>query len=219
MDTRSNFHQSLDELQADLLNMGKKVEDLIHNAVQSLVKMDKHLAEEIVASDDLVDDMLLSIEESCLRLIALQQPMATDLRIISTALKISTDLERIADHAVDIAKVTIRLSGQELIKPLVDIPLMAEKAREMLVQSIAAYTERDVDLAASLAQKDDEVDHLYGKIFQEVRGMMGADIEDNRQLIHLLLVAQYLERVADHTTNIGESVIYMVVGKRKDLNV
>lgn len=219
MDTRTNFHQSLDELQQDLLTMGKKVEELIHQSVHSLVNMDKNLAETIVTSDDLIDDMLLSIEESCLRLIALQQPMATDLRIISTALKISTDLERIADHAVDIAKVTIRLSGQKLIKPLIDIPRMAEMSREMLVQSLAAYTERDVDLAASLAQKDDEVDHLYGKIFQEVRSMMGADIEDNRQLIHLLLVAQYLERVADHTTNIGESVIYMVIGKRKDLNV
>jgi phosphate transport system protein len=219
MDTRTNFHQSLDELQQDLLMMGKKVEELIHQSVHSLVNMDKELAETIVTSDDLIDDMLLSIEESCLRLIALQQPMATDLRIISTALKISTDLERIADHAVDIAKVTIRLSGQKLIKPLIDIPRMAEMSREMLVQSLAAYTERDVDLAASLAQKDDEVDHLYGKIFQEVRSMMGTDIEDNRQLIHLLLVAQYLERVADHTTNIGESVIYMVIGKRKDLNV
>jgi phosphate transport system protein len=144
--------------------------------------------------------------------------MATDLRIISTALKISTDLERIADHAVDIAKVTTRLAGQQLIKPIIDIPIMAEKSREMLLQAIAAYTGRDVDLAASLAQKDDEVDHLYGKIFQEVRGMMGDNQENNRQLIHLLLVAQYLERVADHTTNIGESVIYMVMGKRKDLN-
>jgi phosphate transport system protein len=218
MDTRSNFHQSLEELQADLVSMGNKVENLIHNAVQSLVKLDKVQAEEIIASDDLIDDMLLSIEESCLRLIALQQPMATDLRIISTALKISTDLERIADHAVDIAKVTTRLAGQQLIKPIIDIPIMAEKSREMLLQAIAAYTGRDVDLAASLAQKDDEVDHLYGKIFQEVRGMMGDNQENNRQLIHLLLVAQYLERVADHTTNIGESVIYMVMGKRKDLN-
>lgn len=218
MDTRSNFHQSLDDLQQDLLDMAKQVEQSIDSAVQSLVKLDKPMAEQIIAGDDHINNMLLAIEESCLRLIALQQPMATDLRIISTALKISTDLERIADHAVDVAKVTTRLSGQELIKPLIDIPQMADKAREMLVQSIEAYTRRDVDMAASLAQKDDEVDHLYGKIFQEVRSMMSDNLENNRQLIHLLLVAQYLERVADHATNIGESVIYMVIGKRKDLN-
>ena len=219
MDIRSNFHQSLENLQTDLLKMGKKVEELITTSVQSLVDMDSKLAKEIIESDDLIDEMLLSIEENCLRLIALQQPIATDLRIISTALKISTDLERIADHAVDIAKVTVRLNGQKFVKPLIDIPIMAEKAREMLVQAMVAYTERDVDLAASLANKDDEVDALYGKIFQEVRSFMAEDVENNRQLIHLLLVAQYLERVADHTTNIGESVIFMVIGKRKDLNV
>ena len=219
MDIRSNFHQSLENLQTDLLKMGKKVEELITTSVQSLVDMDSKLAKDIIESDDLIDEMLLSIEENCLRLIALQQPIATDLRIISTALKISTDLERIADHAVDIAKVTVRLNGQKFVKPLIDIPIMAEKAREMLVQAMVAYTERDVDLAASLANKDDEVDALYGKIFQEVRSFMAEDVENNRQLIHLLLVAQYLERVADHTTNIGESVIFMVIGKRKDLNV
>jgi phosphate transport system protein len=162
---------------------------------------------------------MTQIDELALRLIALQQPMASDLRIIGTAIKIATDLERIADHGVDIAKVTIRLSGEELVKPLVDIPLMAEIAKEMLRESLVSYTERNVHRAAALAEKDDKVDKLYSGVMQDVLGLMGSDFNRNRQLIHLILVAHYLERVADHATNIGESVIYMVTGKRKDLNV
>ncbi|MFC0216203.1 phosphate signaling complex protein PhoU [Paenibacillus chartarius] len=219
MDTRSGFHHSLDALQKQLLDMGQSVEQLIHNAVDSLSRLDLNLAKEVIDSDDAIDEAMRHIDELCLRLIALQQPMASDLRIIGTALKIATDLERIADHAVDIAKITIRLNGQELVKPLQDIPQMAEIVKEMLRESLLSYTERNVHRAASLADKDDRVDKLYSGIMSDIVALMGTDITKNKQLTHLMLVANHLERVGDHTTNIGEGVIYMVTGKRKDLNV
>jgi phosphate transport system protein len=219
METRSGFHHSLDELQKELLDMGRKVEQLIHDAVDSLGRSDEKLAKDVVDSDDAVDDAMSRIDEVCLRLIALQQPMASDLRIIGTALKIATDLERIADHAVDIAKITIRLNGEELVKPLEIIPQMAELAKEMLRESLLSYTERNVHRAAALADKDDRLDKMYSSIMSEIIGLMSTDVSKNRQLTHLMLVAHHLERVGDHTTNIGEGVIYMVTGKRKDLNV
>lgn len=219
MDTRSNFHQSIEELQADVLKMGTLVEEAIYHAVKSLAKMDVKLAEAVVAQDDKIDEMTISIEEKCLKLIALQQPMAGDLRVIGMALKIATDLERIADHAVDIAKTTIRLSGETLVKPLIDIPRMADMAKDMLRESLTAYVERSIPRAEALAEKDDEVDKLYSFIFEEITGMMGNDRSTNRQVTHLLMVARYLERVADRATNIGEWVIYMINGKRKDLNI
>jgi len=219
MDTRSSYHQSLDELQLELLAMGRLVEEQIRQSVESLKLVDDKLAREIIETDDTIDSMLMKIEERSLKLIALQQPLASDLRIIGMAMKIAVDLERIADHAVDIAKVALRMAGDSLIKPLVDIPYMAELAIDMLRESIRSYTEHDIQRAAALAEKDDQVDSLYSKILSELTGMMGSDLRVNRQLTHLMLVSHYIERVADHTTNIGEGVIYMVTGKRKDLNV
>ncbi|MEW9698394.1 phosphate signaling complex protein PhoU [Paenibacillus sp. SI8] len=219
MDARPGFHQSLALLQQELLEMGNSAQKLIRSAVESLAKLDDKAATQVIKSDDIIDDYLTRIDELSLRLIALQQPMASDLRIIGTALKIAIDLERIADHAVDIAKITIRFAGEELVKPLEIIPQMAEIAIEMLQESLVSYTERDVHRAAALAEKDDRVDKLYSTVMQELMSLMSADYNRNRQLTHLLLVAHYLERVADHATNIGEGVIYMVTGKRKDLNV
>lgn len=218
MDTRKGFHQSLHELQQDLLKMGTLVEEAIKQSVISLAHMDEPLAEKIVQQDDQIDEMMLQIENGCLRLLALQQPMAGDLRVIGTALKIVTDLERIADHATDIAKTTLRLSGETLVKPLIDIPRMADMATGMVREALTAYVERNVARARTLAEKDDEVDALYTQIFAEIVGMMGNDRTTNRQLTHLLMVARYLERVGDHSTNLGEWVIYMVTGNREDLN-
>jgi phosphate transport system protein len=219
MDTRSNFHQSLDDLQNELLKMGSLVEAHIHQAVEALASMDEVKAKQIISDDDQIDEMMLRIEEQCLRLIALQQPMASDLRLIGMALKISTDLERIADHAVDIAKIAVRLAGEELVKPLEIIPQMAVLVKDMLREALLSYTERNVHRAASLAEKDDEVDKQYSNVMNEIIGLMTSDFARNRQLTQLMLAAHFLERVGDHTTNIGEGVIYMVTGKRKDLNV
>ncbi|BCJ87854.1 phosphate signaling complex protein PhoU [Effusibacillus dendaii] len=219
METRSNFHHSLEELKAALLKMGTLVEEAIYQAVKSLAKSDLKLARQTIEQDDQIDEMMINIEAMCMRLIALQQPMASDLRIIGMAMKIVTDLERIADHAVDIAKTTIRLSGEPLVKPLIDIPKMADLAKEMLREALTSYVERNEARAEALAAKDDEVDKLYTAIFEEIVGMMGENRSANRQLTHLLMVAQYLERVADHATNIGEWVIFMISGKRQDLNI
>lgn len=219
MDTRSSFHQSVDNLQSNILLMGRMVEKQIAQAVDALASLDEKKARETINLDDEVDEMMTQIEEECLRLIALQQPMASDLRIIGMAFKISSDLERMADHAVDIAKIAVRLSGEKLFKPLVDIPRMAEMTIDMVRECLLAYTERDVHRASALAEKDDAVDKLYSTLMTEITGIMGADTSLNRQLQQLLFVAHFLERVADHTTNIGEGVIYMVTGKRKDLNV
>lgn len=219
MDNRNNFHQTINKLQQDLLHLANLAENSIQQAVDALANKDEAAAKKIIEADDVIDQLTLDIEEDGLRLIALQQPMAGDLRIISMAIKMATDLERIADHAVDIAKICIRLSGQELIKPLQDIPRMAEMTIEMLRESLLAYTEKDVHRAASLAEKDDQIDKLYSDVVNELLLMMGDDISKNRQLTQLILAALFLERVADHTTNIGEGVIYMVTGKRKDLNV
>ncbi|OXM84319.1 phosphate signaling complex protein PhoU [Paenibacillus rigui] len=219
MDTRFNFHQMVDELQESLLKMGNLVEESISQAVESLATSDELLARKTVDQDDTIDEMMLEIEERCMRLIALQQPMASDLRIIGTALKIATDLERISDHAVDIAKITLRLAGEELIKPLQDIPRMAILVRDMLHESLLSYTERNIHRAAALAERDDEVDKLYSTLMNEILGLMNNEFARNRQLSQLMFVAHYLERVGDHCTNIGEGVIYMVTGKRKDLNI
>lgn len=215
---RSTFLADLQELENAMLKMGSLVEEAIARAIDSLVRQDNELARSVIQGDDRIDALQLEIEDRCLRLIALQQPLARDLRFIGTALKIVTDLERIADHAADIAQVALRLSGEPYIKPLIDIPRMAELARGMLRDSLTAYVQEDVDLAYSLADRDSQVDSLYNQVFRELLVFMMEDPRTIPQATRLLMVAQYLERVADHVTNLGECLIYMVTGERKDLN-
>lgn len=216
--SRQTFHEQLEELEKSLLRMGTLVEEAIHKAVKSLAEKNSELAKEVIRDDDRIDTMELEIEKQCLALLALQQPMAIDLRIIGTALKLITDLERMADHAADIAKITIRLEGQPLIKPLVDIPRMAEIAQSMVHEALAAYVNRDEKRAYAMVAHDDEVDHLYAQIFRELLTYMMEDPRTIQQAMHLVFVAMYLERVADHATNLAEWVIYMVTGERKELN-
>lgn len=216
--TRNSYVAALEELHNDVLMMGNLVENAISSAVKSLEERDLELAEKVLKEDDLVDNFQLEIENKCLMMLALQQPMAGDLRTIATALKLVTDLERIADHAVDIAEITLKLRDEPLVKPLVDIPKMAHLAREMLRDSITAYTDRDLDLAQSLSQKEKEVDALNERVYQDLLQLMSKHPESISQGINLLLVALYLERVADHVTNLGEWTIYLASGQRKDLN-
>ncbi|MFD2170119.1 phosphate signaling complex protein PhoU [Tumebacillus lipolyticus] len=218
MDNRKGFHQSLDELQRDLLKMGVMVEEAIFLAVKSLANLDVSIAQDVIAGDDKINDMMVEIESSCLRLLALQQPMASDLRVIGTAMKIVTDLERIGDHAVDIAKTTKRLQGSKLLKPLVDTPRMAEMTKEMLRDALNSYVKKDLEIAQSLAVKDDEVDSLYKQIFLELQELMESSPANVQQATLLLMVCRNLERIADHATNIGEWVIYMISGERQELN-
>jgi phosphate transport system protein len=215
---RVSFHSELKALQVELMKMGVAVEEAIHYAVKSLAEKDSVLAQRVIEGDDAIDALEHQIEDACLRLLALQQPMAGDLRIIGTALKIVTDLERMADHAVDIAKVTLRIEGQPLIKPLVDIPRMADIAKAMTREALNAYVNRDKDAALAMIHMDDGLDHLYGAIFTELLMMMSQDPSIIAQATYLLHVALHLERIGDHCTNLGEWVIYMVTGVREELN-
>lgn len=215
---RERFHTELRGLEREILRMGALVEEQMARAVQSLMDGDLDLAQRVIEDDDRVDALEMDIERSCLTLLALQQPMAGDLRTVSTALKIITDLERMADHASDIAKVTRRLNQEPLIKPLVDIPRMATIAGHMVRSALNAYVARDVDMAFSMIRMDDEVDHLYGEIFRELLDIMRERPETVHQATYLLFVANYLERIADHATNLGEWILYMVTGQRKELN-
>ncbi len=219
MVTRKSFHEQLDELQQEVLKMGTLVEQTIFNAVKSLKERDENLAQQVISNDDVIDDLQIRIEDSCIRLLALQQPMASDLRVISAAMKIVNDMERMADHAADIAKVTIRLSGQPLIKPLIDVPRMGETAQKMLREALDAYVRRDASQVDRLIDYDNEVDALNNQIFRELLVFMMEDPRTIRQATQLLFVARHLERIADYATNLGEAVYYMVKGERKDLNI
>ena len=215
---RQSFDRSLEELQQEILRMGSLVEQAIYNAVHSLAVQNVDLAKNVIEGDRIIDQMELEIEDKCLKLIATQQPMAKDLRKISTGFKIITDLERMADHAKDIAKITKRLAGQPLIKPLVDIPRMAALSQQMVKDGLDAYVRGDVELANTLKSKDDEVDHIYSQIFRELLTYMMEDPRTITQATYLLFVGRYIERIADHATNIAERVIYLVTGERPDLN-
>lgn len=214
---RENFHRILEETQQDVLRMGSLVEEAITRAVDALARSDVNAAEEILRADDYIDDLNVLIETNCLNLLALQQPMASDLRTIAAMLDIIIDLERIGDHACDIAQITRNLANEPLLKPLVDIPLMAAKAREMLRESLDAFSHRDAQAAHDIPRKDDEVDRLYRKVFAELIQFMARDPKAIGRASNLLLVALYLERIADHATNICERVVYMVEGVPKKL--
>jgi phosphate transport system protein len=216
--TRRSFHEELAELHGNVLRMGTFVTEAIQKAVQSLARLDAALAREVIAGDDTIDQMMIDIEKRCLELLALQQPMASDLRSIGTALKIVTDLERIADHATDIARVTIRLEGEQLIKPLVDIPYMADLVQKMTKEALEAYVSRDIERVRRMVAMDDEVDAAYKRIFDELLDIMQKNPQTVRQATYLLQVGMFLERVGDHATNLGEWTIYLVTGELQDLN-
>jgi len=212
--TRQGFNQELEVLRQEILHMGTRVEQAIGQAVLSLTKQDLELAKEVMAGDDAIDNMESDIEDKCMVLIARQQPLARDLRIIGTGLKITTDLERVGDHAFDIAKITLSIAKQPLIKPLVDIPRMSAMAQKMLTDSLLAYINLDMTLAEQVCADDDAVDDIYHQTFRELLTYMMEDPTNIKQATQLLFVARYLERVADHATNIGEWVIYLVTGQR-----
>jgi phosphate transport system protein len=216
--TRNSFDVNLQGLHNDLLRMGSVVEKQIYKCVEALVNQDSSLAEEVIKNDDIVDDLQKDIENKCIRLIATQQPLAQDLRTIFTATKIVTDLERMADHAVDIAKITQRLIGEKYIKQLIDIPRITDIVKEMIKLSLDAYVEGDVEKAYATCKMDDKVDAIYRQVFSELLVLMMADASTIKQATQFLFVCKFLERVADHTTNICESTIYLVTGEQIDLN-
>ncbi len=215
------MRQSLNEGQLVLIEllkeMGNEVARILQGCMQSLISLDRTQAEFWIAEDQKVNDFERKIDDECVRLIATQQPVAKDLRKIISAMKISTDLERMGDLAIDIAKVVRRIEGP-ICKPLIDIPLMAEKALEMMRQGLEAYSKEDMELAHNLAEKDDEVDRLYKHVVRDLLVIMTEKPEILDQGMYLAFVGRYLERIADHATNIGENVIYIATAGRQDLN-
>lgn len=215
---RHQFEASLNELRNALVRMGQAVEKVLIQSIQSLKDGDLALADQVIQSDPMINKMEVEIDNIGTNLIATQQPVAKDLRRILIAFKMAADLERMGDLAVDIAKVTKRIGGEALIKPLVDIPKMADIVRTMTSDSIAAYVEESLDLAYKMAKMDDEVDQLHSQILRETFMFMAENPKTVNQLLQLCFVSRYLERMADHATNIGELVVYLLKGVRPDLN-
>lgn len=212
------YEEKMGHLQERLQHMGSLVEESIARSIESLKKQDMDLAQAVIDADDIIDDLENEIEEKCLEVIATQQPMAKDLRRVATLFKMVNDLERMADYATSIAKITLRIADQPLIKPLVDIPRMAILSQKMVKQALDAYVRQDVDLAISVGQDDDEVDKLFGQIFRELLTIMMENPKTITQATHLLFVGRWLERISDHATNIAEEVIFLVTGEKKNLN-
>ncbi|MFY9495872.1 MAG: phosphate signaling complex protein PhoU [Halanaerobiales bacterium] len=208
---RASYHESLLELKNDVLKMASLVEDAIIKSVKALQNGDLELAEKIIKDDGKIDEMELTLEDKCTRLIALQQPVARDLRLIIAISKLLTDLERIGDHATNIADIVLEIGG----KPLIDIQRMTELATKRLRQSIDSFVNLDIELAKTVARADDELDIIEQQIIRELFTYVLEDPRTIRQVTQLILVARSLERIGDHSTNICERVIYMVSGERQ----
>ena len=209
------FDQQLDDLKKELLKMGAAVEESIDQAVRALVERDEGLIQTVLEGGKLIDDWEIQIEEECLRLLATQGPVASDLRLIATMIKINEDLERINDHAVNIVQRAEALNRMPLLKPLIDIPRMAELAQAMVKDSLDAFVQRDTELARKVAQRDEDVDQLRDQIFRELLTYMHASGQPDTvdRAIYLILVSRDLERVGDHASDIAENVTYLVEGR------
>lgn len=213
-----SLQSELERLKEEILKMGRLTQDQIAKAVKALVDKDMALARKVIDDDDLVDSMELELEKKSLELIALKQPMAGDLRLIGTVLKIIVDMERIGDLAEDVAEIAIKLYEQKYMKQLIDIPRMACLAQDMGESALKALIDRDVPLAMTLIDMERQMDALHDQVFRELLSYMMQDQRNIPQATSLLMVAAHLERIGDHTTNIGEMVIYVVEGRRLDLN-
>ena len=218
MTTRHLFDKSLEELNENVMQIGNLVNGRIEDAIKSLSTQDFELANQVITGDLYINELQSALEEKCMLLIATQQPFAKDLRKIVAAFKISINLERIGDLAVDIAKHTIRTGNKGLLKPLVDLPRMAEIVRSMVIKGIEASKTEDTEAAQAMAKMDDDVDHLYNQVFRELLVFMMEDPKTINQATHLIFVGRFLERMGDYCTNIAEEVVYVATGKRSDLN-
>jgi phosphate transport system protein len=208
-----HFHEELDQLKQTLLAMAALVEDQIRRAMQALVERDDDLARQVIDRDRAVNAYDLEVDEKCVELLALHQPAASDLRFLTTAMKIVTDLERIGDQAVNIAQRARELNLEPQLKPYIDLPRMADAAQRMVKESLDAFVARDTELARRVCADDAPVDALNHQIFRELLTFMMEDPKTIPRAIRLILIARFIERVADHATNIAEMVIYMVDSK------
>jgi phosphate transport system protein len=219
MEIRTAFHKRLREIQNDVLAMGSMVEKAISRSIEALRDRDLNKAQSVIVDDQKINKKRFDIEEKCVQLIATQQPMAGDLRAIICVLNIITEIERIGDHAEGIAKIVIMIGDEPPLKPLVDIPRMAEKVNDMLHRSLDALINRDDNTAKQIVTEDDEVDNLYDQVFRELLTFMAEDPKTITRATRLIWVAHNLERSGDRVTNICERVVYMVTGKMEELEV
>jgi phosphate transport system protein len=216
---RESFNRHLRELQDDVLVLGSMVGKAIERSMEALKKRDLELARQVIADDKIINQKRFDIEEKCIELIVTQQPMASDLRIIVAVLNIIVDLERIGDHAEGNAKIAVMIGDEPPLKPLVDLPRMAQKTEEMLRRSLDAFVGHDAEAARKISDEDDEVDHLYDQVFRELLTFMAEDSKTITRATRLIWVAHNLERSADRVTNICERVIYVVTGKMTEMGV
>jgi phosphate transport system protein len=205
--------QDLENIKEQILKMGSFVEDAIRKSIKALVEHDKDLAIAVIDGDAIVNNFDVEIEELCIRFLALWQPKGSNLRLVTTAIKIITDIERIGDMAVDTCERAIEMLDEPPLKPYIDIPRMAEAAQKMLKDSLDAFVAKDADLAIAVCESDDFVDNLNQQIFNELLLYMLKDPKNIARAVRLTYIAKYLERIADHATNIAEMVVYMVKGK------
>ncbi|GIV97346.1 MAG: phosphate transport system regulatory protein PhoU [Herpetosiphonaceae bacterium] len=215
---RQHFDEELRKLQEHLIRLAGLVESAIGRSIEALKNQDVDLARQVIADDDTIDASQYAIEEEALTLIATQQPLARDLRAISAVISIASELERMGDYAEGIAEITIRGAKEPLLKPLIDVPRMAEMAQRMLHLALDAYMQQDVEAARKLSQADTEVDGLTSQVQDELLSYMLRDPRNVERAMHLIFVAHNLERIADRATNIGERVVFMVTGEIIDLN-
>ena len=213
---RDKFQKELEELNEEIIEMGKMIVYDIQNAVKALVTQDINLAKEAIQYDLSIDRQERNIEHLCLKLLLEQQPVAGDLRIISSALKMITDMERIGDHAADISELTILMAKESYIKHSEHIQLMAEISMTMLSESLDAYVEKDLKKAEAVIKRDDEVDDLFDKVKNELINIIHENVNDGEQAANLLMAAKYMERIGDHATNISEWVIFSITGKHEE---
>ena len=206
----TQFQKELEELKGSLLKMATLVEETLNFSVQSLVKQDSQLAQKTFENEDRINALEIAIEDRCLKLLALRQPVAADLRFITAAMKIVTDLERMGDQAVNIAERAISLNEEPPLKPYIDIPRMTEITQSMVKDVLDAFVNRDSKLARSVCERDDLVDGLNDQVFRELLTYMITDPRTITRAVHLMIVSRCLERIADHATNIAEDVIFMV---------
>lgn len=209
---RSDYDRDLTDLQTGLSEMGQSVELATRRALDALENQDIALAQQVIDADDEIDRLQDELESKCVTLLATQQPMATDLRSVMSAVHIGVELERMGDYAEGIAKICIRIGDQPLLKPLIDIPRMADLTLKMLDESLQAYTERDEWLARKVCSDDDAIDNLYDQIYRELLTYMLSDPSTIERATYLLWVAHNLERIADRATNIAERVLWLISG-------
>ena len=215
---RNRFDRQLSTLNDELIEMGSMIEKSIETAIKALVNQDVDLARHAIEADEEIDRQERIIEDLCLKLLLQQQPVAKDLRLISSALKMITDMERIGDHASDISEITIALADQPYIKKLEHIQQMAKETMIMLVGSIEAFVDKDLEKANEVIKRDDVVDDLFDKVKKELIQMIHENADKAEQAADLLMVAKYMERIGDHATNISEWVIFSITGEHKSMN-